>query len=136
MEMTPKTLPDAEGEKILRRVPVEILIAGTVLALGLIPLIGLVGSALFLAGAGLAALGFVWLKQSLTRFLVRERAGALRAAILLYALRLVLICGVFLIIILVFPRKILAFGAGFSVIVLVFLAEGIGALLRMKTWKA
>ncbi len=136
MEMTPKALPDAEGEKILRRVPVEILIAGAVLALGLIPLIGLVGSALFFAGAGLAALGFVWLKQSLTRFLVRERAGALRAAILLYALRLVLICGVFLFIILVFPRKILAFGAGFSVIVLVFLAEGIGALLRMKTWKA
>ncbi len=136
MEMTPKALPDAEGEKILRRVPVKILIAGAVLALGLIPLIGLVGSALFFAGAGLAALGFVWLKQSLTRFLVRERAGALRAAILLYALRLVLICGVFLFIILVFPRKILAFGAGFSVIVLVFLAEGIGALLRMKTWKA
>jgi hypothetical protein len=136
MEMTPNALPDAEGEKILRRVPVEILIAGAVLALGLIPLIGLVASALFLAGAGLAALGFVWLKQSLTRFLARERAGALRAAILLYALRLVLICGVFLIIILVFPRKILAFGAGFSVIVLVFLAEGIGALLRMKTWKA
>lgn len=136
MEMTPKAIPDAEGEKILRRVPVEILIAGAVLGLGLIPLIGPVAAALFFAGAGLAALGFVWLKRSLTRFLVRERAGALRAAILLYALRLVLICGVFLAIILLFPRKILAFGAGFSVIVLVFLAEGIGALLRMKTWKA
>jgi hypothetical protein len=57
-------------------------------------------------------------------------------AILLYVLRLVLICAAFFIIILLFPRKILAFGAGFSTIVLVFLAEGVGALLRLKTWKA
>jgi hypothetical protein len=47
-----------------------------------------------------------------------------------------LICGVFFIIILLFPRKILAFGAGFSTVIPVFLAEAVGALLRMKTWKA
>jgi hypothetical protein len=53
----------------------------------------------------------------------------------MYLLRLILICGVFLIIILLFPRQILAFGAGFSVIVPVVLVEGSRALLRMKTWK-
>jgi hypothetical protein len=35
-----------------------------------------------------------------------------------------------------FPGKILAFAAGFSVLVPVFLIEGVFALLRMKTWKS
>jgi hypothetical protein len=47
----------------------------------------------------------------------------------------VLICGVFFLIILLYPRKILAFGAGFSMIVLVSLVEGVRALLLMRTWK-
>jgi hypothetical protein len=47
----------------------------------------------------------------------------------------VLICGVFSLIILVYPKKILAFGAGFSTLVLVSLVEGIRALLLLRTWK-
>jgi len=127
---------DPQDERILRRVPVEILILSAVLALAAWPLFDRLTALLFLAGGALAAVGFLWLKQSLTRFLLRERAGAVRFGILFYALRLVLICGVFFIIILLFPRKILAFGAGFSTIVLVFLAEAVGVLLRMRTWKA
>ena len=127
---------EIEDERILRRIPREILGLATVLALPVCFLFDLLTAIVFFAGGALAALGFLWLKQSLTRFLLRGKAGALRSAILLYALRLVLIYGVFFIIILLFPRKILAFGAGFSTIVLVFLAEGSGALLRMKTWKA
>lgn len=127
---------ESEDEHILRRIPAEVLVLSAVLALPAVFLFGPPTAALFFAGGALAALGFLWLKQSLTRFLLRDKAGALRAAILLYALRLVLICGVFFIIILLFPRKIVAFGAGFSTIILVFLAEGAGALLRLKTWKA
>jgi hypothetical protein len=127
---------EPEDERILRRIPGEILLLSAVLALPAVFLFDTVTALLFFGGGALAALGFLWLKQSLTRFLLRDRAGALRSAILLYALRLVLICAAFFIIILLFPRKILAFGAGFSTIVLVFLAEGVGALLRLKTWKA
>ena len=127
---------DDQEERILRRIPGEILVLSAVLALAAWPLFDPPTALLFFAGGALAAVGFLWLKQSLTRFLLKGRAGALRSAILLYALRLVLICGVFFIIILLFPRKILAFGAGFSAVVPVFLAEAVGALLRMKTWKA
>ncbi len=127
---------DALEERILRRIPAEILILAAVLAVPVALIFGLEAGGVFFAGAALAALGFLWLKQSLTRLLVRGRAGALRSGILLYALRLLLICGAFFLIILLFPKRILAFGAGFSTIVLVFLAEGVGALRRMKTWKA
>lgn len=127
---------DDQEERILRRIPGEILVLSAVLALAAWPLFDPPTALLFFSGGALAAVGFLWLKQSLTRFLLKGRAGALRSAILLYVLRLVLICGVFFIIILLFPRKILAFGAGFSTVVPVFLAEAVGALLRMKTWKA
>jgi hypothetical protein len=127
---------EIEDERILRRIPREILGLAAVLALPAVFLFDSMTALLFFAGGALAALGFLWLKESLTRFLLRGKTDALRSAILLYALRLVLICGVFFIIILLFPRKILAFGAGFSTIVLVFLAEGARALLRIKTWKA
>jgi hypothetical protein len=127
---------ETQDERILRRIPVETVVLSAVLAVPAALLAGLTAGLLFLAGGVLAALGFLWLRQSLTRFLLRDRAGALRSAILLYGLRLLLICGAFFIIILLFPRKILAFGAGFSVIVLVMLAEGVRALLRMRTWKA
>lgn len=127
--------PDALEERILRRVPVEILAASAVLALPAALLFDLPTGLVFLAGGALSALGFAGLKQSLTRFLAREKKGALRSGILLYALRLVLICGVFFLIILLYPRNILAFGAGFSMIVLVSLVEGVRALLLMRTWK-
>jgi len=127
--------PDALEERILRRVPFEILAASAVLALPAALLFDLPTGLVFLAGGAFAALGFAWLKQSLTRFLAREKKGALRSGIVLYALRLVLICAVFLLIIVLYPRKILAFGAGFSVLVLVSLVEGVRALLLMRTWK-
>ncbi len=132
----PESPFDPLEERILRRIPGEVLALSAVLALAAWPLFDALTAVLFFAGGAVAAAGFFWLKRSLTRFLDRGRAGALRSAVLLYALRLALICGVFLTIILLFPRKILAFGAGFSAIVPVFLAEAVGALLRMKTWKA
>jgi ATP synthase I chain len=136
METAAPSAFDPQEERILRRIPAEVLLGAAVLALPLVFFFDLATALIFFAGGGTAALGFVWLKQSLTRALLRGKAGALKSGILLYALRLVLICGAFFFIILLFPKKILAFGAGFSVIVLVFLVEGARALLRMKTWKA
>ncbi len=127
--------PDALEERILRRIPIEILAASAVLALPAMLLFDLPTGLVFLAGGAFAALGFAWLKQSLTRFLDREKKGALRSGIMLYGLRLLLICAGFLLIILLYPRKILAFGAGFSMLVLVSLVEGVRALLLLRTWK-
>jgi hypothetical protein len=126
---------DPLEERILRRIPVEILAGSAVLAVPAMLLFGLPTGLVFFAGGAFAALGFAGLKQSLTRFLAREKKGALRSGIVLYALRLVLICGVFSLIIFLYPKKILAFGAGFSVLVLVSLVEGVRALLLLRTWK-
>jgi anaerobic C4-dicarboxylate transporter len=127
--------PGAVDERVLRRIPFEIgaLSALLALAAGLAfdPLTGL----FFFAGGIVSALGFAWLKRSLSRLLSRDMKGALRSGILMYALRLVLICAVFLLIILLYPKKIFAFAAGFSLVVPVALAEGVRALLLMRSWK-
>lgn len=129
-------VPETLDERVLRRVPLEILAVSAALALavGLLfePLAGL----LFAAGGALSALGFVWLKSSLGRILAQGKKEALRSGIALYAFRLALICGVFFLIILLFPGRVLAFVAGFSVLVPVVLAESVRALLLMRTWKS
>jgi hypothetical protein len=131
----PPESPGALEERILKRIPLEIVVLAAVLTLPTVivfdPLTGL----FFFAGGVFSALGFAWLKQSLTRFLSRDRKGALRSGIFLYALRIVLICAVFSLIILLYPKKILAFVAGFSTVVPVSLAEGVRGLLLLKTWK-
>ena len=127
--------PGELEERILRRIPVEIVALAAVLAFAAALLFDPLTGLFFFAGGVFSALGFAWLKTSLTRFLSREKKGALRAGIVLYALRLVLICAVFFLIILLYPKKILAFVAGFSTVILVSLVEGIRGLLHMKTWK-
>ncbi len=131
----PPEKTDPLEERILRRIPVEIVILAAVLAVATAfvfdPLTGL----FVFAGGVLSALGFAWLKKSLTRVLSRERKGALRSGMALYALRLVLICAVFFLIILVYPKRIIAFVAGFSSVIPVALAEGVRGLLLLRTWK-
>lgn len=131
----PPEKPGALEERILRRIPVEIVALSAVLALLAALFFDPLTGIFFFAGGLFSALGFAWLKQSLTRFLSRDRKGALGAGLALYALRLVLICAVFFLIILLYPKKILAFAAGFSTVVPVSLAEGVWSLLLMKTWK-
>ena len=126
---------DALEERILRRIPVEILVLGAVLGLAAVFFVDLLTGAFVFAGGVFAAVGFIWLKASLARFLSREKKGALRSGIGLYALRLALICAVLCLIILVYPRKIIAFVAGFSAVVPVALLEGLRGLLLMRTWK-
>jgi hypothetical protein len=126
---------DLIEEKILRRIPLEVLILAAALGLpGALLFDPLSGLFIFIGGA-LAALGFIWLKRSLTRILLREKPQALRSGILLYAARFVLIIAVFFFIILLYPKKLLAFALGFSTVVPVFLGEAAFALARIKKWK-
>jgi membrane protein YdbS with pleckstrin-like domain len=153
------TINISEEEKILRRIPVEIFILSFVVALASIFLFHPTTALFILAGGAFSALSFIWLKQSISRLLLfkngdrhlkeeepipifREpvpffdKKKALRSALILYGIRLVLIIAIFFIIIFFFSRNIIAFVAGFSAIVPVFLAEAIVALSRMKQWKS
>jgi hypothetical protein len=143
--MTPETTPSpASGgpgplvgdDAALRRIPLEIVAVAAVLALGGGVLFGWQTGVFILAGGGLSALAFAWLKTAVTRFLQQDRRGALRRGVVLYLVRLGLICLAFLIIILRFPRQIFAFAAGFSAVVLVLLREGWRAMSLLKTWKS
>ncbi len=156
--------PFSEEEKILRRIPVEIIILSFVIALASIFLFHLTTALFILAGGAFSALSFIWLKRSISRLLLlngekkgdvkkgdRKKRGtgtlkkrsqspflkkALRSALALYGIRLVLIIAIFFIIIFFFSRNIIAFVAGFSAIVPVFLAEAVVGLSRMKQWKS
>jgi hypothetical protein len=96
------------------------------------------GTGLFvILGGGLSSLGFIGLRKSVSRFLQPGggKRPAIRRALFLYGLRLVLIIALISIIILFFPGRIYAFIAGFSTVVPVFLAEAAAALSRLTQWK-
>ena len=141
-----------EEEKILRRIPFEILILASVIALASLLLLTPLAALFILVGGAFSALSFIWLKQAVSRLLPIKKGDrhlkeeeavpffdkkkALRSALALYGIRLVLIIAIFFIIIFFFSRNIIAFVAGFSAIVPVFLAEAVVALSRMKQWKS
>jgi hypothetical protein len=134
----PVMRPDRSGfpeEQFLRRIPWEIAVLAALLAVPAALLFDAAAGLFFFAGGLFSALGFLWLKQSLTRVLSKGVQGARRSGVLLYALRLVLICAVFFLIILLYPKRILAFVAGFSTVVPVALAEAVRGLLQLKKWK-
>ncbi len=143
------TIINSEEEKILRRVPWEILILSFVIALASLLLFSPLTALFILAGGVFSTLSFIWLKQTLSKlFLLKNGESpswekgqspflkkALRSALALYGIRLVLILGIFFIIIFFFSKKIIAFAAGFSTMIPVFLVEAIVALSKMKKWK-
>ncbi len=130
------TIGNSEEEKILRRIPFEILILASVIALASLFFFKLLIALFIFAGGVLSTLSFIWLKQALTKFLLSGKKKALRSALALYGIRLVLILAIFFIIIFFFSRNIIAFVAGFSTMVPVFLAEAVVGLSRMKQWKS
>jgi hypothetical protein len=150
------TIADSEEERMLRRIPVEIIILSFILALGSIFLFNPLTGLFVFAGGAFSALSFIWLRQTVSRlFLLKnEKKGdspikkkgqstffpdkkkVLRSALALYVLRLVLILAIFFIIIFFFSKKVIAFVAGFSAMVPVFLAESVVALTRVKKWKS
>lgn len=124
-----------DEERVLRRIPLEVPIIALVLAVIALPFFTPLTSVFILAGGAFSTLSFVWLKSSLLRFLSQDKRQAVRSGLVLYLLRLALILAVFSIIILVFPRMILAFVAGFSSLVLAILIEALIAVSQMKQWK-
>ena len=126
----------AEEEKILRRIPLEIILFSLLCAVvGLFVYDWIIG-ALILAGGIVAAINFIWMRQAITRYLTSGKGRALRSSLGIYGLRLLLILGIFFIIILFFSTKIIAFVVGFSTLILVFLIEAIRGLSKLKQWNS
>ncbi len=124
-----------EEERILNRIPREIFLLSFVLAIVTGLIFDGVSAILFFAGGILAAINFIWMKQAISRFLSTQKKKAIRSGITVYGLRLLLILGIFSIIILFFSEKILAFAAGFSTLIAVFLGEAVAGLSKLKPWK-
>jgi hypothetical protein len=124
-----------EEERILKRIPQEIVLLSLVLAVGTWIVFDGVSAALVFAGGILAAINFIWMRQAISRFISSGKKKALRSGIAVYSIRLLLILGIFFIIILFFSEKILAFAAGFSTLIVVFLLEAVVGLSKLKEWK-
>lgn len=122
-------------ERILKRIPFEILGIAVILSVPVLFFFNISSALLFIAGGVLSALSFIWLKQAVSRFLLKDKRKALSSAVFIYILRLILIIAVFFIIIFFFSKMILAFVAGFSTLILVFFIEAAGALIKLKQWK-
>jgi len=122
-------------ERVLRRIPLEVAVIAFVLAILSILFFSPLTAVFILAGGILSALSFIWLKQALLRFISQDKRRAVRSGLALYLLRLILLLAVFSIIILLIPRMILAFVAGFSSLVLAFSVEAVVAAAQTKKWK-
>ena len=122
-------------ERVLRRIPLEVAVIALVLAVVALLFFSPLTGVFIVAGGVFSALSFIWLKKALLRFLSQDRRRAVRSGLAFYLLRLVLLLAVFCIIIVLFPRMILAFVAGFSSLILAILAEAAIALSQMKQWK-
>lgn len=122
-------------EKSIKRIPLETAASG--LAFGILAglVFDLITGVLVLAGAVLAGISFFWLRGAVDRWLTQPRAKLMNKALVLYLFRLGLICLIFLIIIFIFKRKIIAFVAGFSIILVVVLIEALIILVSIKQWK-
>ncbi|MFP4081261.1 MAG: ATP synthase subunit I [Candidatus Aminicenantes bacterium] len=125
-----------EEEKILRRIPAEIILLSLLLALLSLIFFYPLTSLFVFAGGVFSALSFIWLKKSLLKFLVPDKKKALKSALAFYTLRLLLILVIFSIIIFFFSQQILAFVAGFSTLILITGVESGLALVNIKKWKS
>jgi hypothetical protein len=126
---------DPLAEKILKRIPREVFGLSFLLAV-VASLIFDIGAGLFvLVGGVISTVNFIWLNQTLSKVLLREKRNAIKTSGIVFALRLVLILAIFFIIIFFFSNKIIAFAAGFSSIIVVLLFEAITVMSKLKTWK-
>ncbi|MCR4409333.1 MAG: hypothetical protein QHH43_03970 [Candidatus Saccharicenans sp.] len=123
-------------EPSVKRVPRVTVFLGLAAGILTAVLIEPVSGVLVLAGAVLAALGFISLKSFVDRYLQAGPARLWRRAIIFYGLRLLLICLIFLTIIFFFKARVLALAAGFSLILVAILAEAVRYLAGIKQWKA
>jgi len=122
-------------ESSLRRVPWETIFLGFISGLGTGLFLEPVSGGLVLAGSLLAALSFLTLKSFINKYLTYGRQRLLPRAILIYLFRVILICLIFLIIIFLFRSKVLAFAAGFSLLIISLLIEALRNLASGRQWK-
>lgn len=123
-------------DRVLGRIPREVLAASLLLAVPAGIALGPCVGGLFFAGGGLAALGFLSLKRWLYAAALGDRRKTAASLVGVYVLRLVLIAAIFSSIILLYKKKAIAFAAGFSVLILVLLAEALVAVARKPIWKS
>lgn len=128
--------PPSYEERILRRIPWEILVLSLFITLLSLIFFGVLTSVFVFAGGVLASLSFIWLKTSLGKVLIPGKKKALKSGLALYSLRLLLILALFFIIIIFFSEKIIAFAVGFSAIILVLMMEALIGLTELKKWKS
>jgi len=122
-------------EKSIKRIPAETMVLGLVFGLLAALVFDPISGVLVLAGALVAGLSFIGLKGAVDRWLTQPRSRFMKKALLLYLLRLGLICLIFLTIIFLFKKRVIAFVAGFSVILLSLMIEALINLVSMKQWK-
>ena len=123
-------------ERVLRRIPLEILVLSFFIALICLILFEPFTALFILAGGVLASLSFIWLRTSLGKLLVPDKKKALKSGLALYGLRLLLLLALFFIIIIFFSERIIAFAVGFSTIILVLIMEAFIGLAELKKWKS
>lgn len=117
-------------EKILRRLPYEILSLAALLAIALMIFFDPLSALLCLAGGLISCLSFLWLKRIVLFYLGSEKRKSLRRLILFQLLRFGLIGLIFLIIIYFFSSRALAFLAGFSALIFAITGELIFSLRK------
>ncbi len=120
----------------IRRIPRETMLLGVIAGLATVIFYELLSGILVVFGAGLASLSFLTLNSFVDKFLQADKSGIWRRPVLIYALRLLLICLVFLIIIFFFKGKVLALVGGFSLMIVSVLIEAVRGLASVKQWKA
>ncbi|MEE8605690.1 MAG: ATP synthase subunit I [Candidatus Aminicenantaceae bacterium] len=135
MENNTQSNGDPLEEKILKRIPREILGLSLLMAIVVTFLFNIGAGFFVLVGGTVSTLNFIWLNQTLSKVLLREKRKALKTSGIVFGLRLVLILAIFFIIIFFFSNKIIAFAAGFSSIIGVLLFEAVTVMSRLKTWK-
>lgn len=133
--MTEQPFVDPVEGKVLNRIPWETGGLSLLASLFSLLLFDTLSALLVLAGGLTASIGFIWLKRIVFRIVQPDHKKPAASIFLFYGLRLLLIIGLFFIIIFFFSRKVLAFTAGFSMVIPVFFIEAAGALIRMKQWK-
>ena len=126
---------DPLEERILKRIPREVLGLSFFMAVATSFLFDVWTGFFVLAGGVLSTLNFIWLHQTFSKVLLHEKQKALKTSIMVFGLRVLLILAIFFIIIFFFSKKIIAFAAGFSSIIVILLFEAVTVMSRPKTWK-
>lgn len=134
MKSEDKNWPNDLENKILKRLPWEILILAFLMALIIGLIFDFLSALLCLAGGVVSCLSFLWIKKSVSLYLTSRPGRRLGRLIGFQLLRLGLIALIFLTIIYFFSSRALAFIAGLAALLLAIAAEMIFSL-RKRGWK-